>query len=281
MAKFTLTPEQRRERLDAAGQQLQAAVSSIVSSDDWQRALAFAGRFHNYSARNILLIAMQCQDRGIEARHVAGFRTWLSLGRHVRKGEKGLAILAPCTYKSHDDETGEDVYRVRGFKVEHVFADSQTDGDGDIPSRPMPALLTGEGPAGLYEALAALVSKRGYDITTGTFEAGKNGETNYVARTVTIGSHLEPAAACKTLCHELGHVMLHENRLGEQRGQIECEAESVAYLVLDAYGVASDEYSFPYAASWSNGKGDVVMAALEAAKTCAAEILEELEHLAA
>jgi hypothetical protein len=57
--------------------------------------LTITARFHNYSWTNCLLIAMQRPD----ATHVAGFRAWLGFGRHVRKGEKGIAILAPIITK--------------------------------------------------------------------------------------------------------------------------------------------------------------------------------------
>ncbi|MGH8988868.1 MAG: ArdC-like ssDNA-binding domain-containing protein [Acidimicrobiales bacterium] len=280
MAKVTLTPEQRRERLDTAGRELSAAVESIVTGDDWQRALAFAGRFHHYSANNVFLLMMQCSGRGYsDVQHVAGFRTWLSLDRHVRKGEKGLAILAPCTYKTTDETTGEETYRLRGFKVEHVFADCQTDGDGEIPSMPRPELLTGDTVAGLSDALARLVAEQGFGLET-TPLAEANGRTNYGARMVTISDQLAPAAAVKTLAHELAHVLLHEHRMGSDRGQVECEAESVAYLVLDAFGIASDGYSFPYVAGWSGGKAETVAKALDAAKRCAAEILASVQETA-
>ncbi len=68
-----VTPEERKARLDAASAQLEAAVSTIVTGEDWQRALAFAGRFHQYSANNVFLIMAQCIERGIEAQYVAGY----------------------------------------------------------------------------------------------------------------------------------------------------------------------------------------------------------------
>lgn len=274
MAKVTLTPEERQARLNEAGRQLASAVESIVTGEDWQQALSFASRLHHYSARNVFLLSFQCAERGISASYVAGYRTWQSLGRQVRKGEKGLAVLAPCTYKSTDEETGEDVYRVRGFRIEHVFADSQTDGDAEVPTRPRPVLLTGDGPEGLWTALAKLVADSGFQLVTEHLD-GPNGRTDYTTRVVSIGDHLEPAAAVKTLAHEVAHVMLHDGFSGS-RDRAECEAESVAYLVLDAFGIGSDDYSFPYVAGWSEGKSETVSAALDTAKKCAGEILDQL-----
>ena len=53
------------------------------------------GRFHNYSLGNAILIGFQKSD----ATHVAGFRTWQKLGRHVKKNEKGIAIMAPIVWR--------------------------------------------------------------------------------------------------------------------------------------------------------------------------------------
>ena len=107
MTKVTLSPEQRRERLDQAGDKLRKAVESIVTGEQWQDYLRFAGRLHHYSARNIALLMQQAYERGWvdengspDLGHVAGFRTWLSLGRHVRRGARGLAVLAPCGRRS-------------------------------------------------------------------------------------------------------------------------------------------------------------------------------------
>ena len=274
MKKTTYSPDERKARLDAASAQLEAAVSKIVSGEDWQRALVFAGRFHQYSANNVMLIMAQCMERGIQAHYVAGYRTWQGLGRQVRRGEKGLAILAPCKYRIID-EAGEESWQVRGFRVEHVWADTQCDGEGDLPARPAPQLLRGEGPEGLWDAVVDMLAERGYSVERQRY-GSENGCTNYAAHLVTIAPDLEPAAACKTAVHELAHVILHEHRLAEARAQVETEAESVAYLVLDAFGLDAGAYSFAYTAGWSGGKAEIVTAALENAKRCAAEVLGEL-----
>jgi antirestriction protein ArdC len=94
-----------------------------------------AGRFHRYSWGNQLLIAQQRPT----ASHVCGFKTWPSFGRHVRKGEKGIKILAPIVGKKKaDDDQPENERReaqIYGFKVTHVFDLAQTDGE-DLPATP-------------------------------------------------------------------------------------------------------------------------------------------------
>ena len=134
MAHTTYSPEERRARLEGAKSQLTEAVEAIATSEQWQAFLSFAAKLQSYSAGNRFWLYQQAMLRGWDdLGHVAGFRTWLSLGRHVRRGEHGLKVLAPCRYKVADAETGEERWAVRGFMVETVFAARQTDGEGEMP----------------------------------------------------------------------------------------------------------------------------------------------------
>ena len=222
-------------------------IETLVTGDDWRVMLAVASRFHNYSMRNIMLIEMQ----NPEATRVAGYRVWQSLGRQVRKGEKGIKILAPCTYKRDDNTNGDDTRVLRGFRLATVFDIAQTDGDEIADVRP--TLLRGDGPVGLWAALEAQVLDHGFRIERGDTRPA-NGVTDFVSNVVTIGDTLEPAQAVKTLAHELGHIACgHRDRLGEDRDVLEVEAESVAYIVCATAGLASDTYTFPYVARWAGG----------------------------
>ena len=239
------------DTLTAAHQHLTNAVAALVTGDDWQRMLAVATRFHHYSAGNVMLITAQRPD----ATHVAGYRTWQRLGRNVRRGEHGIAILAPCTYRRPADTTGDDdaaAAVLRGFRIIHVFDIAQTDGE-PLPDV-APALLTGDDPTGLYDRLAGQIFAAGFELRRGNCRPA-NGVTDYATRTVTIGDDLAPAQAAKTLAHELGHVLLHDGTEYATgcRGRAEVEAESVAYLIGAAAGLDTGGYSFAYIAHWSGG----------------------------
>src|SRR5687767_1243998 len=82
-------------RTDVGRERLAAAVDALVSSDSWQAWLDSRARFHHYSFGNTLLIGFQRPDATL----VAGFKSWQAMGRHVLKGEKGIAILAPMVVK--------------------------------------------------------------------------------------------------------------------------------------------------------------------------------------
>lgn len=255
MAK--VSSSDRADRLSETHDQLVSAVEAITTGDDWRGMLEVAARFHHYSANNVFLIMLQRPD----ATRVAGYRTWQSLGRQVRKGERGIRILAPCryTYSTTDEETGEEHRHqgIRGFTTTTVFDLAQTDGD-DLPDV-APVLLEGDGCAGLWDCLAAQVKEAGYTLERGDC-FGANGRTDHAVRTVRVRDDVSAAQACKTLAHELAHVMLHPSTDAyfRCRGRCEVEAESVAFLVCRGAGLVSDGYSFPYVARWAGGDAKVV-----------------------
>ena len=104
-------------------EQLLVGVEGLVDSNRWREFLAVAARFHRYSPTNVLLILLQAPH----ATRVAGYRRWQSLGRQVRKGERGIAIFAPCVYRARpldDDDAAaspELAKVLRGFRLTYVW----------------------------------------------------------------------------------------------------------------------------------------------------------------
>ena len=269
----------RTDRLAEAHDRLVTAIEALVNGDDWQHFLDTARRFRAYSLNNLLLIYTQRPD----ATRVAGYRTWQSLGRQVRRGEQGIAILAPCTYRPADDsdeQTDTPARVLRGFKVVHVFDIAQTDGD-PLPAPPV-HLLDGDDPNHVTDRLAAIIRPNGYAFDLGAMPVGHedaNGVTDHTNRAVTVRSDLAPAQQAKTTAHELAHVLLHDPATGNRpdRNVCEIEAESVAYLVCGSHGLASDDYSFGYVATWAAGDPDTVRATAQRVSACAARILDALD----
>lgn len=265
---------------------LRTAVEQLESGEQWQAWLQFARGFHRYSFNNLILIRAQRPD----ATAVASYRTWQAKGRQVRKGETALRVLAPILRRSPilDDHgrpvMGEDGkprqrQQVCGFRPAPVFDLGQTDGP-PIPEPARPELLAGAAPDGLWDALAREVSERGYRLRRGTLDDlhGANGLTNLTTREVWVRHDVDPAQAAKTLAHELGHILLHTHldpgdttttsNDGSSadtdtdtavEGWLSCagirevETESVAFLVTAAHGLHSDDYTFPYVATWAAG----------------------------
>src|SRR3984893_12867513 len=147
--------EQAKQIAGKAIEELSHALEA-GHSEKLKQYLAAMARFHRYSLRNIMLIASQRPD----ATHVAGFHAWHQLGRSVKKGEKGIMILAPMVVKQKEPpparEAPEAESRVAGFRTAYVFDVTQTDG------QPLPAFAKTTGDAKDYgDKLKAIAAARG------------------------------------------------------------------------------------------------------------------------
>lgn len=258
-------------RRDQVLQQLTTGIAELVSSDAWTSWLDVQSRFHRYSFGNCLLIQAQRPD----ATRVAGFHAWRKLGRNVRRGEKGIWILAPMTRRvgETEDEAGESTpLRVlSGFRPVPVFDVAQTDGE-PLPASPVER-LRGEAPTAAYESLVAVAHSIGYAVEEDYLPGERNGDCNFVDRVIRVEVVNDEAQQVKTLAHELAHAMLHEGFT--DRALAELEAESVAYVVMSALGVPSGQYSFGYLASWGGGGDD----AIAAIKTAAQRIQQTADRI--
>ena len=277
---------QREGKLEALHQRLTAAVESLVTGEDWIRAMTFAAQFRNRSFSNTLLIYAQHAERYANGSisepwptYVAGFKQWESLGRVVQRGQRGYMIQAPVTERWATEATsGGTALRKLGFretpkpgeqvrtqivnvKPAYVWDVCQTDGD-PVPKRPGPQLLQGQAPEGLWDGLAALIKAEGFtlsQVADAREISGANGVTNYQARTVKVRADMDAAAQVKTLAHELAHVKMHEptdDGPARHRGIGEVEAESVAMMIGAAHGLPTDSYTIPYVSSWATTSKD-------------------------
>jgi hypothetical protein len=252
----------RRETVEELHQQLATNIAKLENLDAWQEWLNLARSLHRYSFNNTVLILIQKPDATV----VAGYRVWQAQGHQVRRGERAIRILGPVTVKAQltDPRTGALLLdangqprhdrRIIGVKPVSVFDASQV--EPAPPTPPMPKLLVGEAPRGLWDSLAEIVAIEGYQISRGDC-AGANGFTDYVAREVWVRADVDAAQAVKTLAHELGHVLMPPEPTdilggGSCRGIREVEAESVAYMVTQAHGLDSAQYTFNYVAGWAS-----------------------------
>jgi antirestriction protein ArdC len=169
--------------------------------------------------------------------------------RFVKKGEKGIAIFAPCKYKPKvETEDGDEktLQQIRGFRVVHVFDISQTEGE-ELPDLDAvrPKLLDGDAPEGIWDALACHAGSNGNEVIRHQ-RGNENGYCDFLKKQIAVRPDASPAQAVKTLIHELGHALLHAEGPITSREVAEVEVESVAFIVCDALGLDSGEYSFPY-----------------------------------
>ncbi|MFC7344938.1 ArdC-like ssDNA-binding domain-containing protein [Saccharopolyspora griseoalba] len=299
------SPEQARaardEKLNAAHQQISEYVDNITTGDDWARWLAVASKFRSYSFNNIILIAQQRPD----ATKVMGYRQWQDLGRQVRKGEKGMTILAPkfaiTGWREKDGTLVDNGKPIKKDQVPHgakpvrsmvgslpvkVFDVTQTEGE-PLPQLPIPNPVSLDGPApeGLYDGLASIAENNGFTLTAEPSMQGEDGYTSFLDKRINITPGQAPAQEALTLAHEVGHMLMHDpanrdpDEPGHHRGIGEVEAESVAYLIADHFGYDTSDNSFPYVAGWAgkDNPADVVRATATKVVGTAGQIIDDIQ----
>ncbi len=301
-------PSLNPSAIEKALERLQQGVTDLIQTQNWQAALSFKAKFYQYSFFNTMLIMSQCPDASL----VAGYRKWQELGRQVKKGEKGISILAPLTRsvekKSANNEAdrspslsnatrADSNNRVKGlnpddnlvltdagpralvgFRSVYVFDVSQTEGE-DLPQLIQPKRLENrnEDEPALRLAITKLLAFSARKQIKVDFELKHTEALGcYYPRThsISLKADLSPLQTLKTFIHELAHALLHD--LSSPRIRAELEAESCAYLVCQQLGLDSSEYSFPYLANWVDAL-ETLIASGEKASKAAEQVLEAFE----
>ncbi len=276
--------EDRQKKIEEASKRLEEGIKAVFTSEKYLSWLKCASKFHRYSYRNQIMIALQRPD----AAEVAGFTTWKRLERHVKKGEKGIEIFAPVLADKKDPLTGEVIINPKtnkpekeivNTKIVHVFDISQTDGK-ELPTIADPLTGTGEKYQKLKESLINI------SVCPVAEEIIKKSKANgyYVPseNRIVIRDTLSDEMKVKTLIHEIAHARLHnaeeikENK--KNAAQREVEAESVAYIVSNHFGIDSSAYSFGYVAGWSKDKElDELKESLSLIQSTAGELIDKVE----
>ncbi|RYG27043.1 DUF1738 domain-containing protein [bacterium] len=237
-------------------------------SDVLMTYFSFMARSHRYAWMNVLLILSQNPN----ATMVAGFCRWKDLGRHVRTGEKGIAILVPIQFRRPIDESEEEFQVVTGYKTGYVFDVSQTEGAG------LPSIGTVKGDPGKHlEALKSLVLEKGIKLDYADILGGARGIS--CGGRIVLLNGMDPAEEFSELVHELVHELAHESLHKGERRELtdsqtrELEAEAVAFVVTTALGLENNSASVDYIQLWG-GDGKKLRQSLQHVQSVSAEILD-------
>ena len=285
--------EKQAEQLKEITDKLEQGVAEVFSSDNYKQFLDTMAKFPRYSVNNNILIMMQKPDAQI----CQSFTGWKEMGRFVKKGEKGIKILAPAPYTIQREQTkldesgkpmldrdGEPIMesveiKVNAFKVVSTFDVSQTDGK-ELPTLGVDELMGSvEGYGTFFEALKQSCP---VPMTFEEIEGGAKGFYSQVEKRIAIQEGMSEAQTVKTAIHEMAHQKLHaiENKgQNQSRNSKEVEAESVAYTVCQHYGIDTSDYSFSYVAGWSEGKEmPELKASLDTIRRAASEMISSIDE---
>jgi antirestriction protein ArdC len=254
-----------RENVNHLIQQLEAGKSDALTA-----YLTAMSRFHNYSFGNILQIARQKPT----ATHVAGMYVWNQLGRRVKRGEKGIQILAPMIgVKRRKDTDGEQETESKGspilvgFRPVYIFDVSQTEGPD------LPTILGVQGEVGEHrDRLVEFVNAQGIALEYNERIAPAMG-VSYGGKIVLLPGQTK-AEEFSTLVHELAHEMLHkaERRTVTTQTVRETEAEAIAFVVGKAVGLQNGTASADYIQLY-HGNAALLAESLEVIQKTSAVIL--------
>lgn len=263
--------EKQTAQLKEITDKLEQGVQDVFQSDSYKELLNVMARMPHYSINNQILIAMQTSG---QATMCQSFTGWKQVGRYVKAGEKGIKIFAPAPYtiqKEMDkldaqgkpvlDSDGEPVKEtqevtVNAFKVVNTFDISQTDGK-EIPTIGVDEL---SGDVDRFAALmAALTEVCPVPIAFENIPGDAKGYYSQTEKRIAIQEGMSEVQTVKTALHEMAHQKLHAKEVvvkseDKSRRSKEVEAESVAFVVCQHYGIDTSDYSFGYVAGWSAGK---------------------------
>lgn len=237
-------------------------IRRVFDSENYKECLQVMGKFHDYSIRNIMLIKAECPG----ATYVAGYQAWKrEFGRHVKKGEKGIPIIAWAPTSRYTEETAtnengkEETKLVKtivpNYRVVYVYDVSQTDGE------PLPKLterLIGD--MENYDVLFQSIKDISpYQVHVKEISGEASGYCSPADKEIVIREGMSQRHTIKTAIHEVAHAYMHTDKdalekAGIDERTIEVEAEATAFAVCDHFGMDTSSYSFPYIASWSSGK---------------------------
>ena len=298
---IVLTSEKPAEKLKEITDRLEQGIAELFDSERYREYLKVMSKFHNYSFRNTVLIAMQKPDASL----LAGFSAWKNnFERNVMRGEKGIKIIAPSPYKIKQEMqkidphtqkpiigkdgkpvTEEKEVTIPAYKVVSVFDVSQTEG------KELPDIAVDELPGDVdryKDFFAALEKTSPVPIAFENIEGGSHGYYHLEDKRIAINEGMSELQTLKTAIHEIAHAKLHDIDLNapkdEQQPHVdrrtrEVEAESVAYTVCQHYGLDTSDYSFGYVAGWSSGRElSELKSSLETIRSAAAEIINSIDE---
>ena len=287
-----------KQKVQEITEKLEQGIKELFESEKYKTYLNTMSKFHNYSFNNTMLIAMQKPDATL----VAGFKAWQkNFDRHVKKGEKGIRILAPAPYKIKEerdkidpvtqelllDKDGnpqkEEVeITIPAFRAVSVFDVAQTDG------KPIPELAAKEllsDVEGYQDMIRAVEAISPVPIELEEIAGDSKGYYDREAKRIAVQENMSESQTLKTMIHEVAHSKLHskeveqDEQMKKDRNTKEVEAESIAYTVCQHFGIDTSDYSFGYIAGWSSGRDTKELrASMDTIRRTASELITGIEE---
>ncbi len=289
-----------KQKVKEITDKLEEGLKELFESEKYKNYLSTMSKFHNYSFNNTLLIALQRPDASL----VAGYQAWQkNFNRHVKRGEKGIRILAPAPYKIKEErdkldpvtgevmldkdgmpQTEEVEIKIPAFRAVSVFDVAQTDGE-PLPELEAKELLSTV--EGYEDFIKAVIHVAPVPIGFEDIPGASKGYFNIGENRIAVQEGMSESQTLKTMVHETAHSMLHNKEVNKEdilapakdRNTKEVEAEGVAFTVCSHFGIDTSEYTFGYIAGWSSGRDmKELKSSLDTIRRTASELITGIEE---
>ena len=289
-----------KQKVKEITDKLEEGLKELFESGKYKNYLSTMSKFHNYSVNNTLLIALQRPDASL----VAGYQAWQkNFNRHVKRGEKGIRILAPAPYKIKEErdkldpvtgevmldkdgmpQTEEVEVKIPAFRAVSVFDVAQTEGE-PLPKLEAKELLSTV--EGYEDFIRAVTHVAPVPIGFEDIPGASKGYFNIGENRIAVQEGMSESQTLKTMVHETAHSMLHNKEVNREdilapakdRNTKEVEAESIAFTVCNHFGIDTSDYSFGYIAGWSSGKDmKELKSSLDTIRRTSSELITGIEE---
>ena len=271
-AQFAAKNERVRQMVETGFQALVEELK-MGKSERFLQYLDFCSRFSQYSPYNQMLIFSQRPD----ATFVAGYKKWQELGHQVRRGEKGIEILAPRVYKHTDEEDNEEE-RLVGFKVAHVFDASQL---VDTDEKPLPSFWRQlpDDQEETYALAKGAVESCGIEVQETKLQSRAQGVSK--GGRIVLAEGRDSRSRTMTLIHEWAHETMHRRWMEDEAWKglpiqvRECQAEAVSYIVSGYLGI-ENPFARDYLLSYGN-TAETLVASLDQVQKASQWMIERVD----
>lgn len=253
----------KKEEIDKIIKDVDMKLEEFIKGGNYKDVLLMMGNLGKYSITNQIYVLLQKPD----ATTIKGIHGWNALGRVIKKGEKGIKIIAPIkgNVKKEDasNEKEEKVKVIKAYKPSYVFDISQTEGKENKTFK-IDENATIEDKESIIAGLNNVIREEGYAFRYASKEElgeGCYGLCNHKKKEILLLENMPDLQEIGTFIHECAHALAHnpykENFDGltslPTKDVKEVEAESISCVVCSYLGLDTKDFNFAYISGWADG----------------------------
>lgn len=254
----------KKEEIDKIIKDVDIKLEEFIKGGNYKDVLLMMGNLGKYSITNQIYVLLQKPD----ATTIKGIHGWNALGRVIKKGEKGIKIIAPIKAnikkgENNSNENEENIKVIKAYKPSYVFDISQTEGK-EIRTFKMDENVSIEDKQLIIDGLNNVIRDEGYSFRYAIKEElgeGCYGLCNHKEKEILLLENMSDLQEIGTFIHECAHALAHNPYKNNFDGLTslpardikEVEAESISCVVCSYLGLDTRNFNFAYISGWADG----------------------------